>query len=75
MSELAKIKVIIGGDVCPRGPDVEYFQARNAQAAFHDLLEEFQGADLTVLNLECPLTDQNHPIPKCLWSRQPCFSW
>lgn len=64
MSELAKIKVIIGGDVCPRGPDVEYFQAGNAQAVFHDLLEEFQGADLTVVNLECPLTDQNHPIPK-----------
>lgn len=57
-------KVVIGADVCPTGASLPSFREGNASAIFDDLLEEFQRADLSVVNLECPLTDQNTPIRK-----------
>ena len=37
----------------------------DATAIFHDLLEDIAQADLTVVDLECPLTDRETPIAKC----------
>ena len=59
-----QIKIVIGGDVVPTGRDLSLFQEGNAAGLFHDLLEEFAGADLAVLNLECPLIEQPSPIVK-----------
>lgn len=59
-----QIKIVIGGDVVPTARDLSLFQEGNAAGLFHDLLEEFAGADLAVLNLECPLIEQPSPIVK-----------
>jgi poly-gamma-glutamate synthesis protein (capsule biosynthesis protein) len=56
--------VLIGGDICPTSADTPYFVDGDAAMLFGDLLEEFQKADLFVVNLECPLTDESSPIVK-----------
>ena len=61
---MEQIKVIIGGDVCPTERDQSLFKEGNALGIFHDLLEEFTIADLTVVNLEFPLIGEPSPIRK-----------
>jgi hypothetical protein len=56
--------VIIGADLCPIEGNLPYFKAGDAQNLFHDLLPEFEQADLTVANLECPLVDHATPALK-----------
>ena len=58
------IRIVIGGDVCPMGRIQNAFIEGNADGIFHDLLEEIVGADLSVVNLECPLVSQETPIAK-----------
>jgi poly-gamma-glutamate synthesis protein (capsule biosynthesis protein) len=59
------ITVIIGGDVCPTKGDTAYFVGGNVDGIFHDLMDEIRQADLSLVNLECPLIDEDHPIAKC----------
>src|ERR1051326_2402171 len=61
---MEQIKIVIGGDVVPTARDLPLFQEGNAAGLFHELLEEFRSADLSVLNLECPLIEQPSPILK-----------
>lgn len=61
---MAQIKVVIGGDICPTERDQSLFKQGNAAGIFHDLLEEFATADLTVANLEFPLIEETSPIRK-----------
>jgi len=56
--------IIIGGDVCPMGRIQNDFIEGNAEAIFHDLLDEISTADLSVVNLECPLVSTDTPIDK-----------
>jgi len=56
--------ILVGGDVCPTGPNEPLFRAARADAIFNDLLPEFERADFRVVNLECPLVAENHPIRK-----------
>ena len=56
--------IIIGADICPIGGNQPYFKAGDGVSLFHDLLPEFEGADLVVANLECPLIEQKAPIMK-----------
>lgn len=58
------IRIVIGGDVCPMGKVQNAFADGNAHEIFHDLLEEIVSADLSVVNLECPLVLQERPIAK-----------
>jgi hypothetical protein len=58
------IRILIGGDVCPMGKIQNAFVDGNANEIFHDLLEDFLSADLSVVNLECPLVSQETPISK-----------
>jgi poly-gamma-glutamate synthesis protein (capsule biosynthesis protein) len=58
------IRILIGGDVCPMGRIENEFVRGNADEIFHDLLEEIAGADLSIVNLECPLVTQKTPIAK-----------
>jgi len=58
------IDVLIGGDVCPIGRNLEYFKKGDAEGIFNDLLGEFQNAQLSIVNLECPLIEENSPIVK-----------
>lgn len=58
------VNVLIGGDIYPRGNVLPYFKKGDAQSIFNDLFVEFEEADLSIINLECPLIDVNTPIEK-----------
>jgi len=59
------IQIVVGGDVCPSNSDASSFIGGDASAIFHDLLDDIRSADLSIVNLECPLTDVDSPIAKC----------
>ncbi|HUU11792.1 MAG TPA: CapA family protein [Phycisphaerae bacterium] len=54
--------ILIGADVNPRGRMQAPFQAGDAAAIFNDLLDEFQAADLAIVNMEGPLIAEASPI-------------
>jgi poly-gamma-glutamate synthesis protein (capsule biosynthesis protein) len=56
--------IVIGGDICPMGGIQNAFIEGNADEIFQDLLKEIVSADLSVVNLECPLVSQETPIAK-----------
>jgi len=58
------IRIVIGGDVCPMGKIQNAFSEGTAHEIFHDLLHEIAIADLSIVNLECPLVSQETPIEK-----------
>lgn len=58
------INILIGGDVCPIGRNLPYFRDGDAKSIFNDLLVEFEKADLSIVNLECPLIKESTPILK-----------
>jgi hypothetical protein len=58
------VRIVIGSDVCPMGSLEPLFVAGDAPAIFHDLLEAISSADLSVVNLECPLVSRSTPINK-----------
>lgn len=58
------IKILVGGDVCPVGDVQEAFVEGNTEEIFHDLLEIIRVADLSVVNLECPLVVEHTPTMK-----------
>ena len=58
------VNILIGGDVCPIRRNLPYFVRGDAETLFNDLLVEFEKADLTVVNLECPLIRKESPILK-----------
>lgn len=61
---MSGVRVIIGGDTCPVGVNLPLFKAGDASGIFHDLLNEFESADLAIANLECPLIERETPIRK-----------
>ena len=70
------ITIVIGGDVYPKGKVEPHFISGNASKIFNDILPVFQNADYTVVNLECPLADNETPILKDgakRWPLQPHF--
>jgi len=58
------VKIIIGGDICPSANDQELFEKGDAASIFGPLHSEFLEADYSIVNLECPLYDENSPILK-----------
>lgn len=56
--------ILIGGDVCPVGNNQPLFQTGRPEEIFSDLAPEFQRADYSVVNLECPLVSGESPIEK-----------
>jgi poly-gamma-glutamate synthesis protein (capsule biosynthesis protein) len=58
------IDIIIGGDVCPCGINFPYFQSGDVNKIFNDLYVEFEEADISIINLECPLIKKKTPILK-----------
>ncbi len=56
--------LLIGGDVCPTQRDTALFEQGRADRLFQDLCGEFQTADFSAINLECPLIAQTSPIEK-----------
>ncbi len=60
------INILIGGDICPIGRNQPFFVRGDAKSIFGDLLVEFEKADLSVANLECPLIDEKTTSPSCV---------
>lgn len=58
------IRIVFGGDICPKGKIQNAFIEGNADEIFHDLLDDIIGAELSVVNLECPLVSEETPIVK-----------
>lgn len=58
------IKILIGGDLCPIGRNESLFRKGDASAIFNGLLSEFQKADFSIVNLECPIIRESSPIKK-----------
>jgi hypothetical protein len=58
------VNVLIGADICPIEGNRRYFMEGDAKSLFHDLLPEFQAADLAIANLECALIETPSPIAK-----------
>lgn len=59
------LRVLIGSDVCPIGRNLPIFEQGEASLIFNDLLHEFERADISIINLECPLILEETPIAKC----------
>jgi poly-gamma-glutamate capsule biosynthesis protein CapA/YwtB (metallophosphatase superfamily) len=57
-------RIIVGGDTCPIGRNRGLFEVGDARALLDDLLPEFEQADLSIVNLECPLIRKESPILK-----------
>ncbi len=72
------VNILVGGDVCPIGRSMPYFHQGDAPAMFNDLMPEFEDADLTIVNLECPLIEVESPISKgggpILGASSPCIA-
>jgi poly-gamma-glutamate synthesis protein (capsule biosynthesis protein) len=58
------MNIVIGGDICPIGKNERSFKTRELSKIYNDLLFEFEKSDLSIINLECPLTDESSPILK-----------
>ena len=58
------ISVLIGGDVCPVGKNLLYCRCGDAESLFNGLLSDFHEADLSIVNLECPMINESAPIMK-----------
>jgi len=58
------ISILIAGDTCPIGRNLPLFQQGDAQSLCGGLQSEFEHADLTIVNLECSLIQEESPIEK-----------
>lgn len=59
-----RVRILIGGDLCPIGDNKAFFKAGDAETLFHDLLPGLRDGDLVIANLECPLIERPTPIAK-----------
>ncbi len=61
----ASPNILIASDTCPIGRNQRPFECGEAKALLNDLLPEFEQADLSIVNLECPLINGQSPTEKC----------
>ena len=60
------MKIVIGADLVPTNSNIDSFESGDRKALLGEELDNLlQNADFRIFNLEVPLTDQEHPIPKC----------
>lgn len=60
-----KIKIIIGADIVPTETNEELFNCGDSHSLIgEELISIIHDSDFFVLNLETPLIDEEHPIPK-----------
>jgi Bacterial capsule synthesis protein PGA_cap len=58
------IRLVAGGDLCPIGPIEVTLTGPAPESAFGDVLPLLEEKDLSIVNLECPLTAYGTPSPK-----------
>lgn len=59
------MKLLLLGDICPTDATRPSFDAGSCEALMGDALKKMRGADVTLANLECALTDGEMRIRKC----------
>ena len=58
------IKILITGDFCPINRIEDLASKQDYESIFNDFLQVFQGNDLNIVDLECPLTQTQTARPK-----------
>ncbi|MCU4166237.1 CapA family protein [Carboxylicivirga caseinilyticus] len=58
------INILFTGDICPINRIEELALKGDYASIFNDFMDVFQGNDLNIVDLECPLTEHNHGRPK-----------
>jgi poly-gamma-glutamate synthesis protein (capsule biosynthesis protein) len=58
------IKILFTGDFCPHNRIEQLSKEGNYALIFNDFLREFEGNDLNITDVECPLTSSTNRIPK-----------
>ena len=58
------MRALLLGDLCPTERNSDLFVQGDMDALFSDTLSLFSGNDLTLVNLECALTERDTPIRK-----------
>lgn len=61
---MEEIKILFTGDFCPHNRIEQLSKQGNYAAIFNDFMDVFQGTDLNVTDVECPLTESKKRIPK-----------
>lgn len=64
MQNNENIKITICGDICPTKEILPLFENENIEELFHDVLDILKDSDLTIGNLEFPLSDSGIGIKK-----------
>lgn len=60
------MNILIGADVVPTNSNTDLFTSGDVHGLLgEELFSVLRNADYRIFNLEVPLTDQEHPIPKC----------
>ena len=68
------MKIIIGGDIVPINSNLSLF-ADESQSLFGDVQTHFDQADLSIVNLEVPLTNSENQISSFIWVGSRGFSY
>lgn len=59
-------KILIAGDFCPAWSSISYpNKTVDPKCVFGEFSSVIKNADLSIVNLECPLTTSDAAIPKC----------
>ncbi len=59
-----RIDILLAGDLCPIGTVERQCLAGNMKEIYGNLLPRLEGKDISIVNLECPLTEAQEPILK-----------
>jgi hypothetical protein len=59
-----QIKILITGDFCPHNRIEELALKSDYASIYNDFIDVFQGNDLNITDLECPLTESGSTRPK-----------
>lgn len=59
-----KVSIFISGDFCPIHRIAPLLSLKNVETVFKEVLPLIQNADISITNLECPLTDSLERIEK-----------
>ena len=58
------LRIVVGGDTVPTKSNENYLKNGQEDMVFNEVKKIFSGADLAIVNLECPLTTNDVPIKK-----------
>jgi poly-gamma-glutamate synthesis protein (capsule biosynthesis protein) len=60
----ADLSIVVAGDLCPMGRLEDLFRANEPHKALQEVMPYLSDADISIVNLECPLTAHRIPVAK-----------